>query len=391
MNILTIPLRNLRRKPLRAGLLFGVFALGLGAVIALVYVSDRVGESLEQKLLAFGANILITPKTDTLTVSYGGFQLGDLPFGERNLPLAQLDAAIQSITLKERISAMAPKLVVMTETTGQNARIGVGVVGVRWQDEIQLKGFWAVNGAYPQNKSELLVGSRVAQGLGVQPGDTLALFGKTSRVSGVLHATGSDDDKVLFTDIRELQKLTAQPGRISFMEVAALCSGCPIDDIVAEISAAMPGTEVMALKNVVKQRMYSVEFVQRLGLAVSLVILLTACAMVGLSMLSSVNERRKEIGILRSLGYSNADVFTIFSLEALFIGLGAGIAGYVFGWLVAGRVIDVLENAGKSALPFHLGHLALVVLVAALVSTISASIPAVKASRVLPYDALSAL
>ncbi|WP_235619625.1 ABC transporter permease [Paucidesulfovibrio longus] len=373
-------------------MLLGVFALGLTAVIALALVSGRVGDSLEQKLLAFGANILVSPKTDTLTVSYGGFQLGDLPFGERSLQLEEVDSAIRSIQLRERISAVAPKLVAMTEAVGRDARkVGVGVVGVRWEDEKQLKGFWAVQGAYPDNGQELIAGFRAAESLGLKPGDTLELFGNTFTVSGVLHSTGSDDDKVLFADITTVQAFTGQPGSVSFVEVAALCSGCPIEDIVAEISNAMPGNDVTALKNVVKQRMYSVEFVQRLVLAVSLVILLTACAMVGLAMLSSVNERRKEIGLLRSLGYSKGDIFAIFSFEALFIGLSSGVLGYVCGWFAAGQVVSVLDTGTSSSLPFQAGHLLLAAFAAALVSMLSASFPAAKAARVRPYDALAAL
>lgn len=392
MNILTIPLRNVRRKPLRASLLIGVFSLGLTAVIALAYVSGKVGESLEQKLLAFGANILVTPKTDSLTVSYGGFQLGNLPFGEQSLLLTEIDSAIRSIELRERVSAIAPKLVVLSETVGPDASPkGVGVVGVRWEDEKLLKGFWAVNGIYPQKPNELLLGSRVAEELKAFPGSKLELFGQVFTVSGVLLATGADDDKVLFADIATIQSLSQQMNKVSFVEIAALCSGCPIEDIVAEINAALPGSNVMALKNVVKQRMYSIEFVQKLVLIVSLVILLTACAMVGLAMLSSVNERRKEIGILRSLGYSNVNVFSIFCFEALFIGIAAGIIGYVAGWGVAGKVIMLLDATTGIKLPFNSAHLVFSALSAAVVSTVSASFPASKASRVRPYDALAAL
>lgn len=391
MNILTLPLRNLSRRPLRAGLLAGVFALGLTAVIALGYVSGRVGESLEQRLLAFGANILVAPRTDTLTVSYGGFRLGDLSFGEHALRLDEVDKAVNAIGLRERISTVAPKLVRLAEIQGGDAGpVSVGLVGVRWSDETRLKGFWAVDGVLPARPGELLAGSRVARQLKLRPGSRLRLLDADWIVSGVLHATGSDDDKVLFADLAELQRRVGAPGRVSFVELAALCSGCPIDEIVAQIAEALPGTEVTALKNVVKQRMSSVEFVQRLALVVSLVILLVACAMLGLTMLAAVHERRREIGILRSLGYARSEVFAIFSAEALFLGFGAGIVGYCGGWLVARQVLAVLEDTGSGALPFQPGHLALVTLAAALIAAVSAALPAAKAARVRPWDALTA-
>ena len=71
--------------------------------------------------------------------------------------------------------------------------------------------------------------------------------------------------------------------------------------------------------------MYAVHFAQNLAFYVSLVILVTACAMIIMSMLSAVNERRKEIGIMRAVGFSRASVFTVFVSEALGIGLLAGL------------------------------------------------------------------
>ena len=78
--------------------------------------------------------------------------------------------------------------------------------------------------------------------------------------------------------------------------------------------------------------MSSVKFVQKLALSISLVILVTASAMVGISILSSVNERKKDIGILRSLGYGKSRVFMIFCLEAGLIGALAGAIGYLVGF-----------------------------------------------------------
>ncbi len=91
--------------------------------------------------------------------------------------------------------------------------------------------------------------------------------------------------------------------------------------------------------------MASVHFVQKLALSVSLVILVTAAAMIGLSMLSAVNERKKDIGILRSLGYGKSQVFPIFCLEAGFIGALAGFIGYVGGFGASFKALDYLALA----------------------------------------------
>lgn len=94
MNLCTIPLRNLRRKPLKNLLLALVLTLGVAAITALFGVSRVVGESLEKKLTAYGANILVTPRSEKLTVSYGGLALGDMLYGLEYLDEAAAQKAI---------------------------------------------------------------------------------------------------------------------------------------------------------------------------------------------------------------------------------------------------------------------------------------------------------
>lgn len=387
MNICTIPLRNARRKLARTLLLILVFALGVTSIVALNHVSTVVGESLEKKLTAFGANILVFPKAETLTVSYGGFALGDMLFDVQYLSEVEAVARIRGIHMKERISAVAPKLVVMSRS-GDTA---LGVVGVRFAEEKLIKSFWAVNGRFPEARGEVLAGSALAARFGLAPGAFLDTGLGRFAVAGVLEPTGGDDDNVLLADLGELQALSGKPGAANFIEVAALCAGCPIEEIIAEIGHSLHGVEIKAVSSIIKQRMFSITFVQRLALILSIVILVTACAMVGLSMLSAVNERKKEIGILRSLGYSKADIFGIFSFEALFLGFAAGAMGYVAGYLLSFRILDLLGVVDEGGLTFNWAAFAGICLLISAVSVLSAAIPAWKASRVEPSEALVTL
>lgn len=385
MNLLTIPLRNVRRKWLKSALLLGVFALAAMSITALSLVSRAVGAGMEEKLTAFGANILIVPRSETLSVSYGGFSLGDLDFGSEMLVVDEVDRAIDSVELRKNISVVAPKLIHAGRLNGAP----VGVIGVRWDREKALKGYWAVDGSYPESRNEVLAGAKLAEQQGLRPGDTTSLDGRDVRVTGVLMPTGSDDDSVLFAALPFVGELADTPGRATFVEVAALCSGCPIQDIVDQLAEVLPGTEVTAMQQVVKQRMYSIRFVERLAFGVSSVILLIACASVGLSMLSSVNERVREIGLLRSLGFSRQGVFTVFCFEALLIGLTAGLAGYLLGLGASAKILSLLDMGGTAS--FSGAELGLSALSAALVAAVSSVPPALKAASVEPSKALVSL
>jgi len=427
MNILTIALRNARKKWVRTSLLLLVFSLGVVSIVALSFVSRVVGEGLEKKLVSFGANILVSPKSEKLTVSYGGFALGDMLFDVNYLNEADTVAKIDTIALRKNVSVIAPKLVVMDHVQGA----AVAIVGVRFEQEKLLKGYWQVEqGAFPGETPEqaaarevvtapthdapaadnaakvvkskaqvhvpsgadgLLAGSAAASKLGLSVGSSVPLGRHNFVVAGILAPTGSEDDNVLLADMDALQRASGHPGKVNFVEVAALCSGCPIDDIVAQLGAVLPDTEIKTLRGIVEQRMVSVHFVKKLILSVSLVILLTGCSMVGISMLSAVNERKKEIGILRSLGFSRRSVFAIFCAEAAVVGLLAGIAGYVAGYFVSFRILAVLEVEGAGPLPFEPLHLLATALVLALLTSLASLFPAWKAAGVEPSEALVTL
>jgi len=364
-----------------------VFTLGVMSIVALYQVSLVIGSSMEKKLSTYGANILISPSNETLSVSYGGFHLGDMLYNVEPLSEKHTVSAVKSIELKERISSVAPKLVATTKI-GDTA---VAVVGVRWENELPIKSYWATNGEFPSSPDEIVIGSKAAENLGIHTGDTVNFFGSPFRVSAVLYPTGGDDDNVILTDLGALQTITNRQDEVSFLEVAALCSGCPIDDIVAQIRKQLPGTDIKALSNVVNQRMASITFVQRLVLSISLVILVTAATMVGLSMLSAVNERKKDIGLLRSLGYSKGRVFFIFCLEAGFIGILSGIIGYFSGFAASFKALSLLAMAEGASPVFDFNHLLITCSIIGVITVLAASYPAWKGASIEPSQALMAL
>jgi len=387
MNLFTIPLKNMRRKPTKTFLLLLVFSLGVMSIVALYQVSLVVGVSMEQKLSAFGANIVVKPSTETLSVSYGGFHMGDMLLDVKDLQESETTEAIRSIGLSDRISVVAPKLVTMHKLD----EVAIAVVGVKWSDELGIKSYWATDGAFPQRPEEILVGSLAAEKIGIRTGENISLYGREFTVSGILFETGSDDDSVILMDLGRLQELVGQPGAVSFVEVAALCAGCPIEDIVAQIQTNLPKTSVIALQHIVNQRMSSVRFVQKLALSISLVILVTASAMVGISMLSSVNERKKDIGILRSLGYGKSKVFMIFCLEAGIIGTLAGSIGYLVGFGAGFKTLELLTLADGAKPVFSIAQLVICSTLFPLITILSSLYPAWRGASIEPSQALVSL
>ncbi|MGC8768585.1 ABC transporter permease [Calditerrivibrio sp.] len=386
MNIFTIPLKNIRRKILRSCIILFIFSVGVVSVVSLYKVSKVVSQTLEEKLNKFGANIIINPKSESLTINYGGVNLGNILYDIKYLELPPLIDKIRNIKYKNNISAIAPKLVVVKEINGKK----IGVVGVNFAEELKIKNYWNINGTVPHNKDEILVGSETSMNLKLKTGDEVNLNGKLFKVSGILEKVGSEEDYLVFIDILTLQQMTALINKGNFIEISALCSGCPIDEIVAELEKVIPDVKINALQKIVKQRMSAIYFVQHLSYMVSGVILITSCFMIALFIFNSVNERKKEIGILRSMGYSSGDIFIIFSFEGVLIGFLSGLVGYLLSLMVSNSVLKYLhvENINFS---FNLLEMLFVVIAMVLLSLISASYPSYKASTIEPADTIVSL
>ncbi|WP_273266652.1 ABC transporter permease [Flexistipes sinusarabici] len=387
MNILSIPIKNLKVKFFKTILLVIVFSIGITSVVGLQKISKSVSKALEEKMNRFGANILIYPKNEELQISYGGIQLGNLSYEVRYLDEGETDSKIRSIEFDENISAVAPKLLKSAVIDGRK----LGIVGVKWDEELKIKNYWNITGDVKRTENGLLLGSSVAKVIDKKTGDTLTIFGEEMEVSGIISETGSDEDNLIFMNLSKLQEMTGSADKINFVEVSALCSGCPIEDIVGQIKGNLPGAEITAVQKMVKQRMSAVNFVNKLAFILSSVIVFTACFMIAIFMYSSVNERKKEIGILRSIGYSKINIFSIFTFESVIVGILSGVLGYAGGYFLSIellRIMDITENTG---IVFNMGEGLLTISLVALLAALSSTFPSLKAARITPVEALISL
>ncbi|MBT6690029.1 ABC transporter permease [archaeon] len=108
------------------------------------------------------------------------------------------------------------------------------------------------------------------------------------------------------------------------------------------------------------------------------------------TMITSVLERFKEIGVLKSIGARNSEIFKIFLFESGFLGFVAGTIGVLAGWAATDFGAVILDDLGYGFLsPHYSWHLfGGLILFATLTGAVSGMIPAWRASRINAVDAL---
>ncbi|KRM89915.1 ATP-binding cassette domain-containing protein [Liquorilactobacillus cacaonum] len=125
--------------------------------------------------------------------------------------------------------------------------------------------------------------------------------------------------------------------------------------------------------------------------AIAGISLIVSALMIIVTMYMSVAERTKEIGILRALGERRKDIRRLFTAESLMIGLFSAFLGLILAWLFS----IVLNNFVYDLIKFdivqiNLSNVIFAILISLFISLLAALLPARKASRLNPIDALSA-
>lgn len=385
MTLLTVALNNLRRRKGRAAFLVAGLLIGVGTVVALISITQSMTGQTKANLQSFGANILVTPRSKDVALSYGGISAGGVSVGQRSLSQADL-ARIDAIPSRADISAVAPQLVGAVHVKGRRALL----LGVLPEQQFKLKRWWSVGAGHaPTNGHELVAGASAARTLGLDMGDYLRLGGRRFTVTGVLRETGSQDDSLLIVDLGAAQQVLRQPGRVTLVEIAALYAGAPVARIAAEVGAALPQAKVTAMQEAVKSRQHAVDQFRRFTYAIVGVVVAIEALVVFLTVMGSVSERTREIGVFRAIGFRQVHITRLILIEALVASGIAGVLGYAAGMAVTYVVLPLVARSAEVAWAPLLGFTAVVLAVA--IGGLASLYPALHAGKMDPTEALRAL
>ncbi len=375
-------LKNLARRKGRTVLNSIGLILAIAVIVATVTISNSMEIKIGEEVEKYGPNVVVTPDTKSINVPYGSVTVGSSTFDEATLK------NLETIENAVNIRIVSPKLFGQTEYEESNLLM----VGVNADDERLLKVWWDISGEIPEPGSdETLLGSEVYSALELSIGSSIDLNDRTFTVTGYLSETGSNDDYTVFLPLATAQEMMGLPGKVSVVDIGALCSDCPVEEISKQIMDAIPGVKATPVKQAVETRMMAVEQAASFSLGLASVVLVAGCIGVMNTMVSSVHQRRREIGVFLSLGADSSFVYRIFLFEAVLLGLAGGLLGAGLG--VASSVLlgplvlstaTSIGNVPRFVVPLSLAISVVACLVASLY-------PTWRATKIDPVSALKAI
>lgn len=364
--MLELVFANLKVRPFRT--LISVIGVALGVVLIVLFTGLARGMTNEMAKRAanWKAEIVFTRAggmdltSSTLNVSTA--------YAER---LAQIDG-VASITPVGRYITPSTK-----------GRFGIQQLdGVDWAPFAEMNGMSLIEGRAPQGVDEAIIDERQMRDDKLKLGDTIELFGnKPYKVVGVFAPPSGSRIKI---SLAAMQEVLEAEGKCTYILVK-IRDGADADAVAARINEALPGNKVNLTRDLVidaQERIPALNTFLKvlvgLGAFVSVIFVL-------LSMYTTITERRKEIGILKSMGASKGFIISTIEGEAFLI----GILGVLLGLIVAFTASVGIGRAFELAFEFSTGWVGTAVLIAIAGSLIGALYPAWRASTIDPVEVMA--
>ena len=347
--------------------------------------------------LAVAIGVLTVVTLGIVTDSLRSTAAGVLEVGKADFTVVQrgLDDILQSALTQQQLDrvreapgvASAIGVLLDTHELDDQHPLVVGI-GIRPEDLQPFGVNISAGRAFdPTANDQLMVGSRLADDLGLGLGDTLEVADSVKEVVGIFTTGNVFGDGALMFPLVPYQAFERQPDGLSmlFVQTEPGATTAAVQDAVEETSPLLVG-----IRNVVEfgRENQSFQLISAGDRAATIVAIAIGAVIVMNSMLLSLVERYREFGVLRAIGWSRRRLVSLVAGEAAIIGLVGAMLGV--GLAVAGaEVLAQLPqlrgvlNPTYEAWVFGRG-----LLTATLLTLLGALYPAIRAGRLTPLEAL---
>jgi putative ABC transport system permease protein len=258
------------------------------------------------------------------------------------------------------------------------------------------RGMRIVAGRWPERgTAEMVVGQKLAARFpNLSVGREFRFGRRTFRIVGTFSDSGSARESEVWTDLDILTQEVRYMNGFSVLFVK-LRPGLEDEFSHSLTTDSRLKVDVMRAGKFYTQQTEFVDQLRGLGLIVASILAIGAVFGAMNTMYAAVARRSSEIGVLRVLGFSPANVLASFVAESVLLGLAGGIAGELLGIVVAGLtgLSSRQMNVGQYIFSFRLASSAFVagLTAAAIIGALGGLMPAWRASRTRMIETLRAV
>ena len=330
---MTMSLPRLLFREIRHGLpsfLLGALAVAVATALFIsLTVAGRASYTETKRLMRdIGFNLVIVPaETEKARFWVDDMPQGDMP--EAHVPalaatpgigadhyVAMLQEKITWRGTEALLTGILPRMQAVDQSS--KAPMGYGELG----------------------RGACYLGSALGERAGAQAGDVVDVLGVSLRVERVLLEEGSKEDIRLYAHLQDVQQMLGREGRIN--TIIALNCLCPypgdqeraLAEMRRRIARVLPDVHVMELRNIALVRLETRLMAERYADAILGAVLAAAAAWVALLAMLNARGRRREIGVMRALGFGAGHIAALMLGRAALMGVLGVLVGFALGTLI---------------------------------------------------------
>lgn len=356
----------LKNRKSRVAIALLALVLGIGVISGLLSVYNDITLKMSKELRSYGANLVLVPARQ---------QEGS------TLELAKLNRVLEQVPQEKTIGYSPYLYGIVTGNKQRFVAVGVDFSGIQ-----KVSPYWSLDGAWPSENNQIVVGSALAEQLELNIGQELSITaeetGKTENLQVVgMVSTGSTEDYQVFLELNKAQGLLGKEGQIHTAYLSVMGNSAELITLAETINQAEPGIKANPIQQIARSEGVILEKIRTLVYLVVIVILASTLLCVSTTMMAMVMERRREIGLRKALGATNRAIAGEFLGESALLGITGGVLGSLVGWGIA-QVIGL--SVFKAYITLRPLVLIAVIILSVLVAWVAVIMPVRTAANIEP-------
>jgi len=393
--------KNIKERMSRSILTLLGIAIGIMAIISLMGIGEGMNVAVEGELSSLSDTIIVTVGEGFSIFSFGQLEDTGEYLTERDITDLERISGVKEVNTQ--LTGMAS-----LSFNGDGNNVMVTVTGMDIESmnlQYGLADLAEGNLLELGDQSKILIGYDVAHDYfdnDISIGSRVKINGKKFFVNGIFSRQGmggvsTNDDLVLLTS-RDFEKATGESNiysatvtvyNVNEVESTTL----EIERVINENHGEEDFASATSMSSILDSIQSIMGILQTVLIAIASIALIVASIGIMNTMLTSVMERTREIGIMKAIGATNKDIMSIFIIEGLLLSIIGGASGIILGIFGSSGVATLLSNMGPGGGPplvpvITFLAIALGLSVSMIVGIISSLYPAWKAAKMSPIEAV---
>lgn len=371
MSFISLIFKNPFRNKSRALLAIVGIGIGIATIVALGAITAGLTQTMDDTLHAGGSDFSISGKTDSETTN---------PFGTGTISEEWISKIMNISGVKDATGVYIA--IISTSKSPYFTVIGLDPANANYENLKVTQGK-----LFRNNTNEVIMGKLSAEDQNITVGDTFTMKGKDFKVTGIFETGNPNQDDGAYSSLATVQNLMDDKGNISMIYVK-LDSGADVDEVTREIEDKY-GENLTTVTSIADIEMIAdaLNMINSASWGISLLAIIIGGIGIINTMIMSVYERTREIGVLKAVGWKGRRILGMILGESIVLTITAGIVGSIVG-IIGIQLLTSLGVLGGITPVYTIDTFVRAFAVAIIVGLVGGFYPAWRASRLPPTEAL---